>query len=61
MGRPTRVLQDMKLQNAIRWISEARDETPEANHGEMIDRASQAFGLSPLQEEFLYRMYGAAG
>jgi len=60
-GCPTRVLQDMKLQSAIRWISEALDETPEANRGAMIDRASQTFGLSPRQEEFLYHMYGAAG
>jgi hypothetical protein len=52
------MLQDMKLRRAIRWISEAVDETPDANRGEVIDRASQTFGLSPRQEEFLYRMYG---
>jgi hypothetical protein len=60
MGRSTRVLQDMKLQRAIRRISESLDETPEVNRGEMIDQASQMFGLSPRQEEFLYHMYGAA-
>jgi hypothetical protein len=49
----------MQLQRAIRWISQALEATPEANRGEMIDRASQTFGLSPRQEEFLYRMYGA--
>ncbi len=59
-ARPTRALQDMQLQRAIRWISEALGTTPEANRGEMIDRASQTFGLSPRQEDFLYRMYGAA-
>jgi hypothetical protein len=60
MRRSTRILQDMKLQRAIRWISEALDETPETNRGEMVDRASQTFGLSPRQEEFLYHMYGVA-
>ena len=60
MGRPTRVLQDMNLQRAIRWISQAFEATPDASRGEIIDRASQAFDLSPRQEEFLYRMYDAA-
>ncbi len=60
MARPTRALQDMQLQRAIRWISDALQATPEAMRGEVIDRASQTFGLSPRQEEFLYRMYGAA-
>jgi hypothetical protein len=59
MGRPTRVLDDLKLQRAIRWISDALQATPDAKRGEAIDRASQTFGLSPRQEEFLYRLYGA--
>ena len=58
-GRHTRALQDMQLQRAIRWISQGLEATPDANRGELIDRASQTFGLSPRQEEFLYRMYGA--
>jgi hypothetical protein len=57
MVRSTRVLQDMKLQRAIRWISATLMDTPHVDHAAVIDRASQSFGLSPRQEEFLYHMY----
>jgi hypothetical protein len=57
MGRHERALQDMKLQRAIRWISDRLQENPTANRALLIDAASNQFGLSPRQEEFLQHMY----
>ena len=57
MGRYERALQDMKLQRAIRWISDRLQDEPMANRGSLIDAASREFGLSPRQEEFLHHMY----
>ena len=60
MGIHERGLQDMKLQRAIRWISDYLREESEANRAKLIDEASRQFGLSPRQEEFLYHMYQKA-
>ncbi len=49
---------DAALKRAIEWMSDRLREEPEANRGELIDQASREFGLSPLQEEFLYRQLG---
>ncbi len=57
MSRPERALEDMKLQRAIRWISDSLQEEPTANRGMLIDAAGKEFGLSPRQEEFLDHMY----
>jgi hypothetical protein len=57
MDRHERALQDMRLQHAIRWISDWLQEEPRADRGTLIDAASRRFGLSPSQEEFLYHMY----
>ena len=57
MGRPNRALQDMKLQRAIRWISNRLQEDPVASRGALIDAAGRQFSLSPRQEEFLEHLY----
>ncbi len=57
MTRQQRMLQDMKLQRAIRWISDELQADPLANRGLLVDVASREFGLSPRQEEFLHHMY----
>jgi len=57
MGRHERVLREMKLERAIRWIGDQLQEKPTANRGLLIDAASVQFGLSPLQEEFLHHIY----
>lgn len=50
-------MRDMKLQQAIRWISHRLRERPAADRSELVDAASQEFDLTPKQEEFLYHMY----
>jgi hypothetical protein len=60
MGIQTRALADMKLQRAIQWISERLAEQPGTPRGELVDRASQEFNLTPLQAEFLYHMHRQA-
>ncbi len=51
-------IEDAALKRAIEWMSDRLKEEPDANRGELIDQASREFGLSPLQEEFLYRQLG---
>jgi hypothetical protein len=60
MRQPARALQDRKLERAIRWISTTLQDAPGANRVELVDRASQTFGLSLVQAEFLYRLGGRA-
>jgi len=60
MDRHERVLQDMRLQRAIRWISDRLQDNPTADRWALIDTASRQFGLSPRQEEFLHHMYKQA-
>lgn len=51
-------IQDAALHRAVEWMSDRLKEEPNANRGELIDQASREFGLTPLQEEFLYRQFG---
>ena len=51
-------IEEAALRRAIEWMSDRLREEPESNRGELIDQASREFGLSPLQEEFLYRQLG---
>jgi hypothetical protein len=57
-GSDKMTIEDAALKRAIEWMSARLKEEPEANRGELIDQASREFGLSPLQEEFLYRQFG---
>jgi hypothetical protein len=50
-------IEEAALQRAIEWMSARLKEEPGANRAELIDQASQQFGLTPLQEEFLYRQF----
>ncbi len=60
MGMHDRALRSMRLSRAIRWISDRLQEYPLVNPGELISQASQEFGLTPRQEEFLYHLYSKA-
>ncbi len=57
MSRYVRALNDLKLQRAIRWISDRLQEEPATPRGVLIDMAGQEFSLSPRQEDFLEHMY----
>jgi hypothetical protein len=50
-------IQDAALQRAVQWMSDRLKEEPDANRAQLIDQASREFGLTPLQEEFLYRQF----
>ena len=52
-------IEDASLQHAIEWISGRLQEEPNTSRAELIDSASREFNLTPLQEEFLYRQFGA--
>lgn len=60
MGMHNRALRSMRLNRAIRWISDRLQEESMASPGELISQASQEFGLTPRQEEFLYHLYSKA-
>ena len=51
-------IEDAALKHAIEWMSDRLKEEPNAKRAELIDQASREFGLSPLQEEFLYSQFG---
>ena len=51
-------IEDAALKRAIEWMSDRLREEPDTHRGKLIDQASREFGLSPLQEEFLYRQFG---
>ena len=57
MTRYERAMHDLQLQRAIQWISDRLLQEPQGDRTAMIDQASQEFGLSPKQEEFLYHLY----
>lgn len=44
-----------KLKNAIKWISEKRTQTLDANPAKLVDEAGFRFDLSPKESEFLLR------
>ena len=41
------------LKNALRWLSERRQQDPAAARGKLIDDAALRFDLSPMEVEFL--------
>ena len=43
------------LRNAIKWISEQKNENPEASLQSLIEKAGAMFNLSPKDEIFLSR------
>ena len=51
-------IEEAALKRAIEWMSGRLKEEPHAQRAELIDQASREFGLTPLQEEFLYRQFG---
>ncbi len=48
------------LRRAVRWLDERRREAPQEPRGKLIEEASVRFDLSPLEQEFLLRNWGAA-
>lgn len=44
------------LSEALRWMSEARKDRPEAKLLELVGEASQRFNLSPVQSDALFEM-----
>lgn len=48
---------DPGVRQAVNWIAERMRENADANRLALIDEASQRFGLSPLQIDFLYRQF----
>lgn len=48
---------EIGVKKAVEWIVDRLREDREADRSALIDQASQRFGLSPLQTEFLYRKF----
>jgi hypothetical protein len=46
-----------KVRQAVKWISDKRQEEPEKAIIELIQAASGRFNLSPKEEEFLMSFY----
>jgi len=46
-----------QLRRAVRWISEIRQETPDASLPKLINEACVKFDLSPADTEFLSRFF----
>ena len=44
-----------KLKKAVKWVSDARIDKPEAALSKIIGDASLRFDLTPGDEDFLYR------
>ncbi len=57
METPRRALQDLRLQSAIRWVSQRLEEEPQNDRGRLVNEAAERYALSPHQEEFLYHLY----
>ncbi len=47
-----------KLRQAVRWISEQRQQGPEQDMAGLIEQASVRFNLSPKEESFLNDFFG---
>ena len=45
------------VKKAVDWIAERLRENAAADRLALIDEASQRFGLSPLQTDFLYSQF----
>jgi hypothetical protein len=46
-----------QLRRAVRWISDIRQETPDASLPKLINEACVKFDLSPADTEFLSRFF----
>ena len=44
-----------QLKNAIKWISEKREENPDINLSKLVDEACFQFDLSPKDSQFILR------
>jgi hypothetical protein len=42
------------LKQAIKWISDARQERPDAKLFDLVGEASRRYNLSPMEEEALF-------
>ena len=60
MGLHDRAVRSTRLSRAIHWIGLRLQEEPGANPGELVERASLVFKLTPLQRKFLYHLYRKA-
>ena len=49
-----------QLRRALRWISDERTSRPEARVFNLVEEASLAFDLSPIQQEWLHQTLSAA-
>lgn len=43
------------IRNAVKWISEQRQESPETPVQRWVDQAGMRFNLSPKEQDFLSR------
>jgi hypothetical protein len=43
------------LRNAVKWISQQRQDRPDVNLATLVDEASVRFDLSPRDQDFLWR------
>lgn len=46
---------DPRIKRALQWVLARLAEDPAARRGDLIDRASREFDLTPLEAEFLHR------
>ncbi len=49
--------ENKKVKNAVKWISDKRQEDPAEKLNKLIDRAIFRFDLSPGDAEFLLQFY----
>lgn len=45
------------LKKALRWLSERRQEDPQAKRGKLIEEAGLRFDLTPAEVQFLYEQW----
>jgi hypothetical protein len=45
------------LRKAVKWISETRQDDPEAKLGKLIEQACLKFDLSPMNAEYLQKFF----
>ena len=45
------------IQKALRWLSERRQEDPQAKRNKLIEEAGVRFDLTPAEVQFLYEQW----
>ena len=50
-----------QLRKAVKWISDAREDRPEARMFQLIEEACLKFDLAPKDEEFLVKFLSETG